>query len=119
MYNDMKMVYNISSSGPGNLGLLRQSVSGEANTGVNYDSGNSGSEPDSMSASHTLVINSAGSHQHTFTTNSTGSANTFNVMQPTLFIVMFSCMQKLHKSFFFKKRLQKKTLIILLPNLLN
>lgn len=75
-----------SSAGPGGLGLIRQSVSGESDTGVTFDSGNSGSELDLISSSHTLVINSVGNHVHSFTSNNTGNSAAFNVIQPTLFI---------------------------------
>lgn len=38
------------------------------------------------SATTGITVDSAGEHTHTFTTNSTGSGNSMNVMQPTVFI---------------------------------
>lgn len=75
-----------SSSGPGNLGLVRQSVSGEGNTTASTDSTNSGTELDIIDGSNVLTISPAGGHSHSLTTNSTGSSAAFNVIQPTLFV---------------------------------
>jgi len=38
------------------------------------------------SATTGITVNASGDHTHTFTTNSSGNSNAFNVMQPTIFI---------------------------------
>lgn len=69
-------------------------------TTINDDYNNSGSSPPGFSADSAgtrtwnninssttgITINSVGNHTHTFTTNSTGSGDSFSIMQPTVFI---------------------------------
>lgn len=69
-------------------------------TTINDDFNNSGENPpgftadsagsmtwNNINASTTgISINSSGNHTHTFTTDSAGGSNSFNVMQPTIFI---------------------------------
>ena len=71
--------------GAGNLGLIRQSQSGQSVTTTSLDSGNAGVEPDISTAPHGLTITDP-THNHSFTTASRGNSNAHNNMQPTLFL---------------------------------
>ena len=67
---------------------------------INDDFNNSGGSPPGFAADSAgsrtwsninnnttgITINSAGAHTHTFTTDATGSGQSFNIMQPTIFM---------------------------------
>jgi len=65
----------------GSLGLISANGS---NTAIDVDS--SPVEPNLYAAPQALVINSAGAHTHSFTTDTTGGGQAHNNMQPTTFI---------------------------------
>lgn len=67
--------------GQGNLGLC---LANGANTVIDTDS--SLNELNVWTTPYALTINSDGTHTHTFTTGSTGSGQSHENMQPTLFI---------------------------------
>ena len=69
-----------SSNATGDMGLITRDGQ---NTATDTDS--SVSEPNIYRAPESLVISSNGNHTHTFTSNTTGNTQAFNVMQPTLF----------------------------------
>lgn len=70
-----------AQGGQGNLGLA---VADGSNTTVDTDS--SLGELNTWTTPSALVIDSSGSHSHSFTTGNTGLGQAFNIMQPTLFI---------------------------------
>jgi len=70
-----------ANGGQGGLGLV---TANGINTETSTDS--SGGELNLWTLPAALTIDSSGSHNHTFTTNSTGNSQAFNIMQPTAFI---------------------------------
>jgi microcystin-dependent protein len=72
-----------TSNAVGNtLGLFTQNGLNTQAGGLDTTSG----EPNLMQSPAALIIDSNGSHSHTFTTGSTGLSQAFNIMQPTAFI---------------------------------
>lgn len=70
-----------ANGGQGGLGLVTADGSNTV-TGTDASSG----ELNVWTTPAALNINSDGAHTHTFTTNSTGNSQGFNIMQPTAFI---------------------------------
>lgn len=70
-----------ANGGQGDLGLVTADGSNTV-TGTDASSG----ELNVWTTPAALNINSDGAHTHTFTTNSTGNSQGFNIMQPTAFI---------------------------------
>jgi microcystin-dependent protein len=70
-----------ANGGQGGLGLV---TANGFNTETDVDT--SAGELNLWTTPAALSINSNGDHTHTFTTNSTGNSQPFNIMQPTAFI---------------------------------
>lgn len=73
-----------NANGANGYGLMYQSGSNTMNSPVN-----DGNEPDLYQPIGALTINSSGSHQHTFTSATTGSGTSHNNMQPYVVIRYF------------------------------
>jgi microcystin-dependent protein len=67
--------------GQNNTGLT---IANGAGTAINSDS--SQGELNVFTLPRELTINNNGSHTHTFTSNSTGTNQPFNIMQPTIYV---------------------------------
>ena len=66
----------------GTIGLITSNGDNTANGGLDTTSG----EPNLYTSPQELTINSNGAHTHSFTTGSTGSGSSFNIIQPTIFV---------------------------------
>lgn len=71
-----------SNANGGSLGLSSSDGNNTASGGLDFTSG----EPNLYATPTALTINSSGAHTHTFTTSSVGGGNSFNIIQPTVFI---------------------------------
>jgi len=73
-------VYGSSSNDTDNQFIYRTADGGYSTNPSDIPTSSAGSH------SHSLTINSSTTHQHAFTTNTTGSGNAMNLMQP--YVVM-------------------------------
>jgi len=71
--------------GPGNLGLIRRSVTSEARTVATTDALNANNEPDIVTSPQKLLITDP-THRHQVILSGAGENVPHNTMQPTLFI---------------------------------
>ena len=66
----------------GSIGLITSNGNNTAGGGLDFTLG----EPNLYASPQALTINSNGAHTHSFTTGSTGSGSSFNIIQPTIFV---------------------------------
>lgn len=80
---DSAGAHSHTTNAPGGQGNLGLAIADGTNTATEADS--TQGELNLYTTPRALVINSAGAHTHTFTTNATGGGSAHNNMQPTLF----------------------------------